>query len=282
MPLILLQTLTAVTRAMTPLNILLVTKGHPFEKGPFFDLFDSLSINYTHVEQPLATKVLTPELTAEYDCLVFYDMPGIDFKAGGPHYRQPSPAFKANFLKLLEAGKGMVFLHHAIAGWPAWPEYGRIIGGRFRYTSTVINGKPVSDSGYRHHVTHTVRVVDDQHPVTQGLPEQFSMTDELYLFEVFEDEIEPLLSSDFAFTPDQFYSAAAVVQRGEMNSNKDWFPPNGSDRVGWVKRYRNSPICYLQGGDDPVAWSNQHYQQLLVNAIKWASADRAHSDFAEN
>ena len=132
MTLILLETLSPVTRAMTPPNILLITKGHPFEKGPFFDLFDGLAINYTHVEQPLASEVLSPTLTADYDCLVFYDMPGIDFKPGGPHYREPPQAFKTNFLNLLEAGKGMVFLHHAIAGWPAWPEYGRIIGGRFR------------------------------------------------------------------------------------------------------------------------------------------------------
>ena len=278
MTLILLETLSPVTRAMTPPNILLITKGHPFEKGPFFDLFDGIAINYTHVEQPLASEVLSPTLTADYDCLVFYDMPVIDVKPGGPHYREPPQAFKTNFLNLLEAGKGMVFLHHAIAGWPAWPEYGRIIGGRFRYTSTTSNGLTVSDSGYRHHVTHTLRVLSEQHPVTQGLPKQFTMTDELYLYEVFDDEIEPLLTSDFTFTPDQFYSAAAVVERGEMNSNTDWFPPNGSDRVGWVKRYLNSPICYLQGGDDSVAWSSPHYRQLLLNAIHWASAGGSITD----
>ena len=34
-------------------------------------------------------------------------------------------------MDLLTAGKGMVFLHHAIAGWPLWPEYGEVIGDAF-------------------------------------------------------------------------------------------------------------------------------------------------------
>ena len=82
---------------MTPPNILLITKGHPFEKGPFFDLFDGLAINYTHVEQPLASEVLSPTLTADYDCLVFYDMPGIDFKPGGPSTENPHKPSRPTF-----------------------------------------------------------------------------------------------------------------------------------------------------------------------------------------
>ena len=61
-----------------------------------------------------------------YDCLVFYDMPGITFEPGGPSYPRADPErFKTQFLALLNEGKGMVFLHHAIAGWPSWPEYRR-------------------------------------------------------------------------------------------------------------------------------------------------------------
>ncbi|MGV0036659.1 MAG: hypothetical protein ACNYPE_17540 [Candidatus Azotimanducaceae bacterium WSBS_2022_MAG_OTU7] len=42
-------------------------------------------------------------------------------------------------LNLLEAGKGMVFMHHA-AGWPAWEEYAEIIGGRFLYLPDTLRG----------------------------------------------------------------------------------------------------------------------------------------------
>jgi hypothetical protein len=64
----------------------------------------------------LAASILEPELMRPYDCLVFYDMPGINFESGGPIYPEPPQGFKTQFRALLKEGKGMVFLHHAIAG----------------------------------------------------------------------------------------------------------------------------------------------------------------------
>ncbi len=90
-------------------HFLIITKGHPFEKGAFFEMLDELNGQYTHVEQPLAASILAPELMRPYDCLVFYDMPGITFEPGGPSYPEPSQAFKTQFLALLNEGKGMVF-----------------------------------------------------------------------------------------------------------------------------------------------------------------------------
>ena len=75
-------------------------------------------------------------------------------------------------MALVEAGHGFVFLHHAIAGWPAWPEYGELIGGRFLYLPADVRGERKLDSGYRHDVTHQVSVLAE-HPVTAGVPETF-------------------------------------------------------------------------------------------------------------
>jgi type 1 glutamine amidotransferase len=85
--------------------------------------------------------------------------------------------------------------------------------------------------------------------------------------------ITPLLTSNYTFQQEHFYSAAAVVERGLMHCNDGWTHPSGSSLVGWTKQYDNSRICYLQGGDDAEAWQNEHYQQLLNNAIAWASND---------
>jgi len=46
--------------------------------------------------------------------------------------------------------------------------------------------------------------------------------------------------------------------------------------VGWTKSYRNSPIVYLQCGDDPVAYANENFQRLLHNAIRWVASEDAH------
>ncbi len=63
----------------------------------------------------------------------------------------------------------MVFLHHAIAGWPAWEGYAEIVGGRFHYQPATLDGIDYPDSGYRHDVTHTVEVLDPTHPICAGI-----------------------------------------------------------------------------------------------------------------
>ncbi len=260
------------------MHVLLVTKGHPFEKGPFFDLFDSLDgIEHTHVEQPAAQVFFDPELARDYDAFVCYDMPGIRFHPDGPEFLTPPQRFCERFLELLESGFGFVFLHHALASWPAWPEFAEIVGGRFLYLPGDVRGRSCPDSGYRHQVKHRVNVVDAAHPITAGLPKSFEITDELYLAQVFEDDVHPLLRSGYAFTRDNFYSAARAVRDGRMYDNSGWEHDDSSNLIGWVKRYRRSPICYLQCGDDPVAWASAEFRMLLGNAIRWVASEDAHA-----
>ena len=47
---------------------------------------------------------------------------------------------KADFVARLKDGKGLVVLHHAIATYPAWPEYWNIIGAHYYLAATNING----------------------------------------------------------------------------------------------------------------------------------------------
>lgn len=253
-------------------NILLVTKGHPFEREPFFEVFDTMEgVDWTHVEQPAAQALFTVKQAAAYDAYVMYDMPGIRFTGvGAPEFLEPDPEYQANFLELVEAGHGFVFLHHAVAGWPAWEEYAEIVGGRFLYMPGSLRGKDYPDSGYRHSVEHNVSVVAE-HPVTEGLPPSFSITDELYLFEVFADSVQPLLASDYDFKRDNFYSAAKAVAEQKMFNNDGWEHEPGSNLIGWAHERGNSRIVYLQCGDDAVAYANPHFRALVRNAISWVS-----------
>ena len=257
---------------MTDRQIALFTKGHPFEREPFFQLFDGLEgIDWTHVEQPAARCLFAPANAGLFDAFVLYDMPGIRFHPDrAPDFEAPPEAFVRDFHALVEQGFGFVFLHHAIAGWPAFPAYAETIGGRFSYLPGTFAGAPVQDSGYRHAVTHEVEVVAE-HPVTAGLPECFSITDELYLFDVLEADVQPLLTSRHTFSEDNFYSAAKVVRDQEMFSNDGWSHPPGSNLIGWARELGPTRLVYLQCGDDPIAYGNPHFQRLLSNAIHWVS-----------
>lgn len=260
-----------------PRQLLVTARGHPYERDAFVALLDDLDdFGWSLVEQPAAARLLNPSLVGEYAACLCYDMPGVDFTAAdAPGLVAPDTGFQEGYLALLEAGMGMVFMHHSIAAWPAWPEYAEIVGGRFHYRAAELRGHSWPDSGYRHKVTHRVSVLGD-HPVTAGLPGTFEMTDELYLCPVFEDSVEPLLRSDYSFEDANFYSAQRAVQ-GEMYSREGWQHPPGCSLVGWVKHYRNSPIVYLQGGDDAEAYANPHFRSLLHNAIRWVASDAAHA-----
>jgi len=62
------------------IKVLLVTKGHPFDREPFFLTFDQppvgASARWTHAEQPVAEVFFDPALAKDYDVFVFYDMNG--------------------------------------------------------------------------------------------------------------------------------------------------------------------------------------------------------------
>lgn len=257
-------------------NLLVVARGHPYERDAFCALFDALGeYRWSLVEQPAAQRFFHPDQAECNAAFVCYDMPGVNFMAEDPPALvQPDADFQRNFLALLEAGMGFVFLHHSLAAWPAWEEYAEIVGGRFHYRPAQLRGQTWPDSGYRHQVEHTVSVLRD-HPITRGVPKTFAITDELYLCPIFADSVVPLLASDYSFSDDNFYSAKLAVE-GKQYSREGWSHPAGSNLVGWVKHYRNSPIVYLQGGDDPVAYANVNFQRLLHNAIRWVASDEAH------
>jgi len=256
-------------------RLLAVARGHPYEREVFAGLFKGLEeFDVSLVEQPAAQYCLTPRAARDFDAIVFYDMPGVDFTApDAPRLVTPDPAFTRDFLAMLEQGVGVVFLHHALAAWPAWPEYAEIIGGRFHYRAALLRGQHWPDSGYRHAVRHRVSTLA-AHPVTAGLPEHFDMTDELYLCPVFEDDVLPLLRSDYHFDASQFYSAARAVA-GDLHSRAGWDHPPGSALVGWAKHWGASPIVYLQGGDDAAALGNAHFRTLVHNAVRWVGGSDA-------
>jgi hypothetical protein len=258
------------------LRVLVITGGHPFEAGPFFQVFDSdPGLLWAHAAHPGARRWLASMEPEEWDALVFYDMPGVGLGQGGRPEIPPADVV-AGMGRLLDAGQGVVFLHHAIASWPAWEEYAHWVGGRFLYRPGRLSGRDWPDSGYAFDVTHRLSPVDPPHPVLEGLEEGLTLTDELYLAPVLEDEVVPLLRSDAAFTEEHFWSSSAAID-GRRESRDGWHHPPGSNLAAWVKRARRSPVAYIQPGDGPAAHGDPGWRRLVGNAIRWVASEGAHS-----
>ncbi len=254
------------------IRTLVVTGGHRFARDAFCEMFDALpDVDPCHVEHPAAQAFFNPEQGADWDAYVLYDMPGIQFRADRrpPGFVTPPTDFVDGFQDLLAAGHGLVFLHHALAGWPAWEEYGHIVGGRFHYQPTA----DVPDSGYRLDVREHLGVVDHDHPIVEGLGDGFVVVDEVYLAQVFEDEVEPLLRSDFDYE-DRNFSSAALAVAGQRGSRDGWTHPRGSNVVAWVRPHPTSRIVYIQPGDGPDTFANPGYRRLVHNAIAWVADGR--------
>lgn len=257
-------------------NLLVVTRGHAFARDPFYALFaENPEIEWSSVEHPAAQLMFAPAIARHFDGYVLYDMPGIEFKRHGdgvPVFHEPPESYRNGLLAMLEEGFPLVILHHACAAWPAWPEWAEIVGAQFLYQPMKSRGRDRPDSGYRIDVAHRIMPVAD-HPITRGI-EAFELVDEPYLFEVFEDSVVPLFRSNFPFTAENFFSARLALA-GQLNSNAGWTHAPGSNLVGWVKHYRNSPIVYLQFGDGPSAYGNPGFRRVLANAIRWVCSAEA-------
>jgi hypothetical protein len=251
-----------------PLDVLVVTGGHPFEAAPFFAVFDALDgIAWSHATSP----------ALGHDVVVCYDMPGLRFTHADPPVEliEPSDGQRAVIDELCAAGTGLVFLHHAIASWPRWDGYAHLVGGRFHYQPGTLAGVEYPDSGYLFDVEHTVEIVDPAHPVCAGLGSEFTITDELYCFPVLTDEVVPLMRTRFPTHDDRRFFSADLAIRGRRNSNDGWRHPPGSDLVAWAKHAGRSPVVYLQFGDGPVTYADPSYRRALANAIAWVASPEA-------
>ena len=250
-------------------DLIVLSGGHPFDAPAFADLLARLDgWHVQHWQHPEAEARFAAGEADHARGLLFYDMPGYTFADGTVATRPPDPGFVRAFEARLARGQGAVAMHHALAGWAAWPDWAAIWGGRFLYQPERWNGRDVPDSGYRHDVTYTAEVVAD-HPVTAGVPQSFTMTDEVYLAEIDEAAITPLVRARHGFVRDNFWSAAAAVA-GRMFDNAGWDHAPGSDCIAWARTHGTARLVYLQCGDGPQAYANPAFVRLLANALDHA------------
>ena len=268
---------------MTQTNVLIVSKGHAYNHDSFLGMFaDDQDIVTTLVEQPAAQVILRPENVERFDTVLFYDMSGIA-NAGLVHddssdTGQPTDDYRNSIESLIEKGKGIVLLNHATCSWPDWPLWRQIHGSSFMLTKGEVFGNTVPGSGYAGghgplpNPSFKLSPVDVSHPVTSGLEQGFSVSDEIYLkSKNFEANVLPLMRSDYAYVSSNF-TAPPMAPPEEQEG---WLHPDGSNLVVWANAVKNSPVVASDIGDSPGAFDNPGFRRLLKNALQWVSSEDA-------
>jgi type 1 glutamine amidotransferase len=257
-------------------TLLVLSGGLPYEEAPFAAFIASLGDwEVTHLIHPEAEEQVAEGAADKADALLFYDMPGYSFADGTVTTRAPSAAYKAALERRFASGRGAVMMHHALAGWAEWPQWSEWLGGRFLYQPGEVRGAAKLDSGYRHDVDYTAELVAE-HPVLTGVSASFPVNDELYLAEVFADDVTPLIRAQHDFVAANFYSAAHAVA-GRMFDNADWPHPPGSNLIAWTKAVGPAPLVYCQFGDGPHTYANPAVRRVIANALDWTAQARSMS-----
>src|SRR5205823_2312594 len=100
-------------------RLLVVTGGHSYPSA-FYTLFEGYDdIVWTHATSQ--AEAFTPAMKDRFDAVLLHDMAET---IGEPE--------KASLRAFVEAGKGVVSIHHAIVDYTSWPWwYEEVIGGKY-------------------------------------------------------------------------------------------------------------------------------------------------------
>ena len=205
--------------AAPPVRVLLVTGGHEHEPS-IYALFDKDPELQTAVDPH--PKAFSGDLRKRFDVIVLYDMivEGLEAKK------------RENLKQFVEAGKGIVVLHHAIGDYVDWPWWYDEVTG-VKYDAKTLK--------WKHDETMNVKVVR-KHPVTAGL-DSFTIHDETYKGSTISAKTVALLETDHS----------------------------GSDKaVAWLGVSDKARVVTIQLGHDHAAHENPSYRRLVRNAVLWA------------
>lgn len=205
-------------------RVLVVTGGHDYDPE-FYTAFDHPGIRAKVDPHPNA---LRGDIRRRADVLVLYDT-----------VRSLDPPRRKVLEDFVEAGRGVVVIHHGICtavDWPWW--YEEVVGGRWLF-------EPDGDRAattYRHDQEIAVRPLKP-HPITRGL-RPFRIVDETYKGLWISPRVEVLLETDH---------------------------PEADRPLMWIGPHPRARVVYLQLGHDRNANLNPLWQRLVRNAILWSA-----------
>jgi type 1 glutamine amidotransferase len=211
------------------LRVLVVTGGHSYDPS-FYEVFTGWpDLEWSHATSQ--KEAFSKDMKKRWDVVVLYDM-----------YNEIGDAEKNNLREYVEAGKGIVALHHSIVDYTSWPWwYEEVIGGK--YFEKAVGDHPASQ--YKHDEPMVIRPVRGQenHPIVRGLGELVTV-DECYRGMWHSPKITVLMETNH--------------------------PLNDSPMV-YLGPGAGTRAVYIQLGHDSFTHRHPGYRRLVHNAVVWAA-----------
>ncbi|WP_245769174.1 ThuA domain-containing protein [Streptomyces indicus] len=149
---------------------------------------------------------------------------------------------RAAFQKYIRAGGGYVGLHAASASERDWDWYEGLVGAIFDKHPAVQTGR--------------IKVLDQAHPSTKGLPQLWERTEEWY---------------NWRTNPTgKVHTLAQIKVRDGINGLDE-----GVDHpYSWCQNYDGGRSWFTAGGHAPSAFQEEYFLKHLLGGIQWAAGDK--------
>ena len=204
----------------------LMTGGHDHDAA-FYGLFDGYD-ELDRLPVLAGATAFKGDLRGKYDVIILYDFT-----------RELDEPSRKNLRDFVEAGGGVVVLHHALLNYQDWAWWvDEAVGGSYRLRR---EGDAPS-SGVKDDQPIEATPAGD-HPVTAGLG-SFHIQDEAYKNLKMSPGIRPLLTTD---------------------------NPTSDRNLAWVGPLAGSKVVAIQLGHGRSAFANPSYRTLVRNAVLWAA-----------
>jgi type 1 glutamine amidotransferase len=206
-----------------------VTSGHSYPTA-FYAMLDSLpEVTWTHATSH--AEAFAKPLEDRFDAVLFHDLHDVT-----------TEQTRARLKAFVEAGKGVISLHHAIVDftdWPWWHE--EVTGGK--YFVKELAGHPASK--YKEDFEYFVRPVKgkESHPVLRGVGPLW-VYDELYKGMWHSPRIEVLMETDH---------------------------PDNDRPVVYVGPHPTARVVYIQLGHSAHTMEHPGFRKLMSNAVMWTT-----------
>jgi type 1 glutamine amidotransferase len=153
-------------------------------------------------------------------------------------------AQKADLLSFVrDDGKGFIGIHSAAITFMSWPEYGRMLGGRF-------DGHPWGE------FDAPLVVEDAGFPGMKHLAGRFTLKDEIYQIKDYSrDNVRVLMSLD--------------AGRVDL-SKKGVHRKDGDFAVVWAREYGKGRVLYNGLGHRREVWDRDDIRKMWLEAVLWS------------